>query len=49
MRQNTTFDIRKYIRRKLQRILLIETNEDFYTTSFLTVISDKFSQQAITC
>ena len=49
MRQNTTFDIRKYIARKLQRILFIETDEDFYTTPPLTVISDKFSQQTITC
>ena len=49
MRQNTTFDIRKYIERKLQRILFIETDEDFYTTPPLTIISDNFSQQAITC
>ena len=38
MRQNTTFDIRKYIARKLQRILFIETDEDFYTTPPLTII-----------
>ncbi len=49
MRQNTIFDIRKYIARKLQRILFIETDEDFYTTPPLTIISDNFSQQAITC
>tara|TARA_B100000700_G_C14550933_1_gene626468 strand:+ start:461 stop:610 length:150 start_codon:yes stop_codon:yes gene_type:complete len=49
MRQGTTFDIRKYIARKLQRILFIEADEDFYTTPPLTIISDNFSQQAITC
>ena len=37
MRQNTTFDIRKYIGRKLQRIVFIETDEDFYITPPLTI------------